>query len=49
MLYEALEDFASAADRMKNYLAFMPDASDARAAREKIIIWEDKAKTKEKK
>jgi hypothetical protein len=44
LLYEALEDFASAADRMKNYLILLPNAPDARAAREKIVIWEDKAK-----
>jgi hypothetical protein len=29
---------------MRHYLVLMPDAPDAKAAREKVIIWEDKAK-----
>lgn len=49
LLYAELEEYEYAANRMKHYLALMPDAPDAKAAREKIIIWEDKAKTKEKK
>jgi hypothetical protein len=48
LIYEELKNYADAADRMKHYLELMPSAPDAQAAREKVIIWEDKAKTKEK-
>jgi tetratricopeptide (TPR) repeat protein len=43
MIYAEKSDFAHAADRMKHYLALVPDAPDAQAARTKMIIWEDKA------
>ncbi len=43
MIYAERNDFAHAADRMKHYLALVPDAPDAQAARTKLIIWEDKA------
>jgi membrane-associated protease RseP (regulator of RpoE activity) len=33
-----------AAEEMKLYLLLRPDASDAKAARESIVLWEDKAK-----
>ncbi|MGB7202717.1 MAG: tetratricopeptide repeat protein [Pyrinomonadaceae bacterium] len=44
LLYAELSEFESAANRMKHYLLLVPDAPDAKAAREKTIIWEDKAK-----
>lgn len=44
LLYAELGEFESAANRMKHYLLLVPDAPDAKAAREKTIIWEDKAK-----
>ena len=44
LLYESLGDFASAAERMKNYLILLPDSPEAAAAKAKIIVWEDKAK-----
>lgn len=44
LMYDALEEYEYAANRMKHYLELMPDAPDAKAAREKIIIWEEKAK-----
>lgn len=44
LLYEALNEFEYASNRMKHYLALAPEASDAQAAREKVIIWDDKAR-----
>jgi hypothetical protein len=43
LLYAELGEFESAANRMKHYLLLAPDASDAQAAREKVIIWESRA------
>jgi hypothetical protein len=43
-LYGELGEYEGAASRMRRYLALMPEAPDAAAAREKIIIWDDKAK-----
>jgi hypothetical protein len=43
LLYGETGEFASAAASMKNYLELMPDSPDAAAARDKIVIWEDKA------
>jgi tetratricopeptide (TPR) repeat protein len=37
-------DFATATVEMQRYLALMPDAPDARAAQDKIYVWEAKAK-----
>lgn len=48
LLYAELGEYGYAADRMRRYLELMPDAPDAQAAREKIIIWEDKARNEEK-
>lgn len=36
-------EYRQAARYMKRYLLLVPDSKDAKAAREKIIIWEDKA------
>jgi len=44
LLYSELGEFTCAADRMKHYLELMPDAPDAKAARAKVLIWEEKAK-----
>jgi tetratricopeptide (TPR) repeat protein len=44
MIYSELGQFAEAADAMQHYLELVPDASDAKSAREQMIIWEDKAK-----
>jgi predicted TPR repeat methyltransferase len=44
LLYEALGDYEYAANRMRHYLELAPDAPDARAARDKVIVWDDKAR-----
>jgi tetratricopeptide (TPR) repeat protein len=44
LLYAELGEYVYAADRMRRYLELVPDAPDAKAAREKIIIWDEKAK-----
>ncbi len=38
-----LKDYAAAALYMKHYLILLPDASDALAAKEKVLLWEAKA------
>jgi hypothetical protein len=45
LIYGELQDYASAANSMKHYLELMPNAPDSAAAREKLIIWEDKARS----
>ncbi len=44
LLYGELEDYEMAALHMKRYLELLPDAGNANAAREKILLWEVKAK-----
>lgn len=44
LIYAELEEYEYAANRMRHYLILMPDAPDAKAAREKLIVWEEKAK-----
>jgi hypothetical protein len=44
VLYGELGEFEYAANRMRHYLVLMPYAPDAKAAKEKIVVWEDKAK-----
>jgi hypothetical protein len=44
IIYEQLGEFGAAADRMRRYLILMPDAPDAAAAREKLVVWDDKAR-----
>jgi hypothetical protein len=39
-----LRKFAQAASHMRLYLEMVPNAKDAAAARDKVIIWEEKAK-----
>lgn len=43
LLYGEMKEYALAARYMKRYLLLVPDSKDAKAANEKIIIWEDKA------
>jgi hypothetical protein len=43
LLYGETGEYALAADRMKHYLELMPNSPDAAAARDNIVIWEDKA------
>lgn len=43
LIYGELGDYASAAGSMRHYLELMPNAPDSAAAREKVIVWEDKA------
>ncbi len=44
MIAKELGDYAYAAYHMRCYLELVPDAKDARAAHDEIIIWEEKAK-----
>lgn len=44
MLAQELGDFGEAAYHMQCYLALAPDSKDAPAARDQVIIWEEKAK-----
>jgi hypothetical protein len=43
LLYAETGEYAAAAASIKNYLELMPNSPDAPAARDKIVIWEDKA------
>jgi tetratricopeptide (TPR) repeat protein len=43
LIYAEQNDYADACDRMQHYLELVPDAPDAKDAREQIVIWEDKA------
>lgn len=42
LLAEHQNDYANAIDEMKKYLELSPDAPDARAAQDKIYVWESK-------
>jgi tetratricopeptide (TPR) repeat protein len=44
LIYGQLQQYDDASEHMKHYLELAPDAPDAKAAREQMIIWEDKAK-----
>lgn len=44
LLYAELGEYGAAADRMNHYLELTPDAPDAPAARERVVVWEAKAK-----
>lgn len=44
LIYAEQNNYADATNSMKHYLELVPDAPDAKDAREQIIIWEDKAK-----
>jgi tetratricopeptide (TPR) repeat protein len=49
LLYGELKDYENAAIHMKRYLELVPNARDAREAREKVYLWEGKAKEAETK
>ncbi|MGD0681926.1 MAG: hypothetical protein ABR990_07730 [Terracidiphilus sp.] len=42
-IYAGQMDYFNAADAMKHYLELLPDAPNAKAAREQMIAWEEKA------
>jgi len=44
MVYAEIKLYNEASDRIKRYLELSPDAPDAKAARENMYIWEEKAK-----
>jgi tetratricopeptide (TPR) repeat protein len=41
-----LHDYTEAADHMRCYLVLVPEVGEAEALREKVIIWEEKAKSR---
>ncbi|MGB8887361.1 MAG: tetratricopeptide repeat protein [Candidatus Korobacteraceae bacterium] len=43
LVYAELQDYFDAAECMKHYVILVPDAQDARAAKDNIILWEAKA------
>lgn len=43
ILYGEMGQYNDAADCMKRYLILLPDANDAAAAKEKLLLWEAKA------
>ena len=43
-LYGEIKDYERAVNYMKRYLELVPDAKDAKEAREKMYLWEGKAK-----
>ena len=42
LLYEAVGEWDYAVNRMSAYLELVPDAPDAQAAKEKLIVWKEK-------
>lgn len=44
LLYGELKDYENAVHHMKRYLELVPNARDAREAREKMYLWEGKAR-----
>lgn len=45
LIYAELNEYWEASDHMKHYLELAPDAPNAKTAREKLIVWDEKAKT----
>lgn len=43
LMYAELHDYSGAVDSMKHYLELAPDAKDAPAVRDQLVIWSDKA------
>jgi hypothetical protein len=43
LIYAEQQDYFDAAFYMKHYLILLPDATDAQAAKEKLLLWEAKA------
>ena len=46
LLASELNRYADAVEYMQNYLLLVPDASDARAARDRLEMWKIKAQEK---
>lgn len=44
LVYEALEDWSEASRYMKRFLMLEPDSREAGSARDKLIVWEDRAR-----
>jgi tetratricopeptide (TPR) repeat protein len=44
LLYGEMKDYGNAVLHMKRYLELVPDAPDAQAARDQIVIWQSKIK-----
>lgn len=44
LLYEAVEDWSEAARYMRRFLLLEPDGREATAAKEKIILWDERAR-----
>lgn len=44
LLYEAIEDWDEAVRYMRRFLLLEPDSREAAAAREKIVLWDDRAR-----
>jgi len=44
VIYAEQKNYADASDCMKHYLELVPDAPDAKDARDQMIIWEDRAR-----
>jgi len=44
LIYAEQNKYGDAGESMEHYLELVPDAADAKAAREQMFIWEDKAK-----
>lgn len=44
MMYAEQKNYFDAMDAMRHYLELVPDATDAKSAREQMTIWEDKSK-----
>lgn len=44
LLYGEMKDYGNAVLHMRRYLELVPDASDAQAARDQIVIWQSKIK-----
>ncbi len=43
MIYAEQQDYFDAAFYMRHYLILLPEATDAQAAKEKLLLWEAKA------
>lgn len=44
LLYGEIKDYENAVLHMKRYLELVPDAPDAQAARDQVVIWQSKIK-----
>jgi len=44
LIYGELQDYAAAADHIRHFLELAPDAPEAKAARERLVVWEEKSR-----